>query len=332
MATLAQNFSIMMTRRNFIKNATVLTTGVAVTPLDELILELKRVKKLGIQLFSLPKSLDKDFEGTIALLAKMGYQELELFGPYPCSAPVAHERWKALGGRLGFSGSGYFGKSIQEVKAILKRYNLTAPSAHTDWDTLVNHMPQLGEAARFLGHKYVVLPAIPEEKRKTADDYKRVAATFHQIAENAQKEGITFAYHNHGYGLKTASNTAQPLLFSLLDSPEVAKVGLQMDVFWTAAGGVKPIDLLKKYPKKYVSMHLKDMKESKVFSGDGGSAPQWMELFPYMTTAGDGVLDVKGIVQQALANGVKHFFVEQDLVAQPEIALKQSFDYLRKLA
>ncbi len=78
-------------------------------------------------------------------------------------------------------------------------------------------------------------------------------------------------------------------------------------------------------------MHIKDMKEKVQFSGDGGDPSQWRELFPYMTTAGDGVLDLQSIIPVGKKMGVKHFFVEQDMVSQPEIALKKSIDYLKTI-
>jgi hypothetical protein len=37
------------------------------------------------------------------------------------------------------------------------------------------------------------------------------------------------------------------------------------------------------------------------------------------------------ILKTAKENGMEHFFIEQDIVAQPAIALKKSFDYLRSL-
>jgi sugar phosphate isomerase/epimerase len=73
------------------------------------------------------------------------------------------------------------------------------------------------------------------------------------------------------------------------------------------------------------------MKQKKTFSGDGGNSEQWIEMFPYMTTAGSGVLDLKAIISQAQASGVKHFFVEQDMVANPEVALKRSLDFLKSI-
>jgi sugar phosphate isomerase/epimerase len=50
-----------------------------------------------------------------------------------------------------------------------------------------------------------------------------------------------------------------------------------------------------------------------------------------MTTVGDGVLDIKGIVAQAQKSGVEHLFVEQDMVADPGVALRRSADFLLKL-
>ena len=78
-------------------------------------------------------------------------------------------------------------------------------------------------------------------------------------------------------------------------------------------------------------MHVKDMKKKVHFSGDGGNAKQWTELWGEMTTAGDGVLDLKNILTIAKENGLEHCIVEQDIVAHPEIALKRSFDFCAAL-
>lgn len=316
----------MTNRRDFIKNTSLLAAA-SMMPFQEVINELKKMKKIGIQLFSLPKSLSADFEASIKMLSKMGYKEIELFGPFPFSDEKAQESWKKVTPMLGFSGSGFFGKSPQDVKRILSDNGIKAPSAHTDLDTLVNKMDKLGEAAQTLGYKYVVLPSIPEDKRKTLDDYKRMAETFNKIGENAKKVGLKFAYHNHGYGIKPTNG--QVPLSIIYDQTDPNLVFFELDIYWTAAGGADPIAYLDKYKKRYHLIHLKDMKEKKEFSGDGNNAAQWIELFPFMTTAGDGVMNVKSIVEKAQAVGVKHFFVEQDMVAQPEIALKRSFDFLK---
>lgn len=318
----------MMNRRSFLKSTAIITASGIISEY-QVAAHSKGLNKVGIQLFSLPKLLEKDFRGAIMMLGQMGYKEVELFGPFPFSVNAAKERWNSITPRLGFSGSGYFGHTVQEVKTILKDYGIKASSIHTDLETLQTRMEQLGAAADELGFKYVGLPAIPEEKRKTLDDYRKMADEFNTIGEEAKNVGLKFAYHNHGYGLK--ERDGQIPLNIILDRTDQDLVFLEMDIYWTTAGGADPLTYLEAYPNRYHLMHLKDMKEKVRFSGDGGNPGEWMELFPYMTTAGNGVIDLPAIIATGKKMGVKHFYVEQDNVKQPEIALKKSIDYLRSL-
>jgi sugar phosphate isomerase/epimerase len=159
--------------------------------------------------------------------------------------------------------------------------------------------------------------------------YKRMADTFNKIGAAAKEHGLRFAYHNHGYGLQPVSGIVPFEMMMEATDPEL--VYLEMDIFWTTAGRVNPINYLKKYSGRYKMLHLKDMKELRFFSGDGGDPSQWIPLFPYMTAAGDGVLALEPLVDVALKTGVDHFFVEQDMVADPESALGRSYAYLKGL-
>ncbi len=287
------------------------------------------LEKIGIQFFSLPKMLDENLTGALSMLSKIGYKEAELYGPYSFSSPSAIEKWNAVTPSLGFKGSGYFGHTANEMKKLLDDHGFSVPSIHTDLDTLQTRMDKLGEAARILGNTYVVLPAIPAENRKTLDDYKKMAEAFNKIGESARAQGVKFAYHNHGYGLKEVNG--QIPLELIFANTDPSLVFFEMDLYWTTAGGGDPIALLEKYKGRYPLMHVKDMVKKVHFSGDGGDPKQWIELFPYMTTAGNGVLDLKSIITKAKENGTKHFIVEQDMVKEPEVALKKSFDYLASL-
>lgn len=297
--------------------------------LAQMAINTGKMKNIGIQLFSLPALLEKDFEGGIAMLSEMGYTELELFGPFTFSTDSAKANWKAITPMLGFSGSGFFGHTATEVTAIFNEHGLSVPSVHTDLDTLETHIEAFAQAKEALGFEYVTLPAIPDERRKTMDDYKKMADTFNSIGEKAKKMGLKFAYHNHGYGLAEVNGQVPFELMIERTDPEL--VFLEMDVFWTVAGRANPVEYLKKYSGRYHLMHLKDMKPIVHFPGDGSDAPQWISLFPNMTTAGDGALDLQAIVETAIAEGAKHFFVEQDMVQEPDTALKRSFDYLKGL-
>jgi sugar phosphate isomerase/epimerase len=317
----------MTTRRDFIKKASF-ASAAAILPFSDILAQLKNENKLGIQLFSIPKMLSEDFVGGIKMLSDMGYKELELFGPFPFSAESAKKGWEAAGKMLGFSGSGYYGKSAKEIKKILDDHGLSSPGTHTDLDTLEQNMSALGEAAGILGHKYVTLPAIPDTRRKNLDDYKRIADDFNKIGAEAKKNGVKFGYHNHGYGIKPLNG--QIPLEIILKNTDPELVFFEMDIFWTTAGGADPVEMLTKYPNRYKMLHLKDMKEKRQFAGDGGSMGDWMPLFPLMASAGEGVLDLKQIVKKAKEIGVEHYFVEQDMVADPQVALKKSLIYLEK--
>jgi sugar phosphate isomerase/epimerase len=323
-----------MNRKDFLKTTALGTLGSTLLPgilkaNPHGIKALEMLDTLGIQLFSLPKMLEADLRGTLAMLAELGYAELELFGPYAFSAESNKASWLQLSPMLGFSGSGCFGVSTGEFKAMASDLGLKIPSLHTDLDTLEQHMPALAGAARDLGATYVTLPFIPAERRQSLDDYKKMADTFNRIGQSALEEGIRFAYHNHGYGLQ--EQDGQVPFRVLLEATDPLSVFLEMDVFWTAAGKADPVTYLKDYKGRYKMMHLKDMKERKYFSGDGGDPGQWMELFPLMASAGKGVLDLEAIVKAALETGVDHFFVEQDLVANPREALGESHRYLGSL-
>ena len=318
-----------MKRRSFIKNTSVAATALTLFPGLASSCNTKSLNTIGVQLFSLPKLLEIDFNGGIKMLAEMGYKEIEMYGPFPFSTDSVKEEWKSITPELGFSGSGYFGQSPQEVKTILKEHGVKVTSVHSDMGTLQTRMEQLGEAGDILGFEYIGLPAIPEEKRKTIDDYKRVAEELNKIGEQARNVGLKFAYHNHGYGLSEIDG--QVPLNIIFDQTDPNLVFFEMDIYWTTAGGADPVNYLESYPGRYHLMHIKDMTKKVKFSGDGGNPSQWNELFPYMTTVGDGVLDIPSIISVGQKQGVQHFYVEQDTVDNPEVALKKSFDYLKTI-
>lgn len=319
-----------MNRSIFIKQLSLLTAGSTIIP-SSILAKPSYLQKLlpevGIQLFSIPLLLNNDFEKSISMISKMGYKYIEFFGPYYFSSQSAKDRAK----NYPFPPSdkpisGFYGNKESEINDILSDYNLKTPSLHTDLDTLENHMGKLAKAALECGAEYIVLPAIPPDQRTNIDDYKRMADRFNEIGLAAKNEGISFAYHNHGYGFAEKEGLIPTeYVFENTDSDLVF---LQMDIFWTLAAGQDPIRLLNKYSNRYKLMHLKDMKENILFNGDGESFEEWITLFPNMTSCGKGIADIKGIIKKAKDVGVKHFYVEQDMAQNPEIVLQESFDFL----
>ena len=235
----------MLNRRKFIGNSATFAASAFLFP-AEIFNAPRLLDKIGIQFFSVPKSLDTDLAATLSMLSKIGYKQVELYGPYPFSNEAGKKSWAAVAPSLGFSGSGFFGHSVTEFKKMLDDNGFTAPSMHTDLDTLEQNMPQLAEAAHVLATTYVVLPAIPPDRRKTLGDYKKIAGSFNKIGAEAKKLGIKFAYHNHGYGWAPVDGQIPvELIFSGTDP---SLVFFEMDLYWTTAAGVDPVTLLKNTP------------------------------------------------------------------------------------
>jgi len=285
----------------------------------------KGLKKIGVQLFSIPKLAESDFAGTMKMVADIGYKEIEFFGPYSFSAQQDKDAWSAVTAAVGFSGSGFFGLSAKEVKKILDDNGLSAPSLHTGIASLHSAMDGLAEAAHVLGSKYVILPSAPTPS--DLDGYRKRAEEFNKIGEEARKRDIRFAYHNHGNGLKAIDGTVPFELLMRETDPDL--VFFEMDIYWMTAGGVDVAAYLDKYAGRFLLMHIKDMAQKVRFSGDGGDPSQWIELFPYLANAGTGVLDLETILSHAKKSGVEHFIVERDLAPDPEKDLRESFSYLK---
>jgi sugar phosphate isomerase/epimerase len=320
----------MLKRKNFLKCSGALALGGLFMPnlfAQTAGTNVPPVNRLGVGLFTLPKQLENDFAGTLKMIAGIGYKEVEFFGPFSFSTKEDIESWKGAASMLGFSGSGFYGRTAKEVKKILDDNGLSAPSIHAGLLTLQQRMDSLAEAAQALGTTYVVLPSATSPA--DLDGYKRQAEMFNEIGASAAKHGLRFAYHNHGNGLKEL-NGKMPLEL-ILEGTDPKLVYFQMDLFWTTAGGLDPVTLLKRHPGRYRSLHIKDMSKAVRFSGDGSDPAQWFELFPYLTDAGSGVMDLKTILSQAQQAGVEHYFVERDLAPNAQEALEKAYHYLSSL-
>ena len=320
----------MVNRRSFIKTSVAAAAGTMLTStLTAAVNRYSAIKNVGLQVWSIAKYLEKDFEGSIQMLSQIGYKELELYGPYPFSTEKDKETWKAITPLLGFSQSGYFNHTAKKFKQILDRKGLASPCMHVGLDTLRNKLGETAEAAHILGQQYAGISAIPADERHTLNDYKRLADEFNIIGEKAKALGIKFYYHNHGYGLKEMEGKIP--FDVILERTDPSLVFLEMDIFWTTAGGADPVKYLDNNTGRYRMMHVKDMRKLVHFSGDGGKPEQWIELFPYITDAGSGVLDLKTIIAHAQKSGVEHFIIENDVITNPKDSLEKGYNYLSTL-
>jgi sugar phosphate isomerase/epimerase len=132
-----------------------------------------RAMRPGVQLYTLRSALAQDFDATLARVAGIGYREVEF--------------------------AGYFNRTPADVRAVLAKHGLSAPSTHLSYGELQNNWSAAVERAVATGHAFVTIPSLPGNARRTLDDYRRVADAFNAGAAEARKAGLGFAYHNHQY-------------------------------------------------------------------------------------------------------------------------------------
>ncbi len=321
-----------MKRRDAIKQSTLGLGGLSImggfAPMKEL-LESTKTGKVGIQLFTIPFLVDNDFEGTLELLGDTGYREIEFFGPYPFSSQTTKNGWARMQEMLNLKQHAFYGRTAEETAALLKANDLSSPSVHTTITTMRDGLRPFLDGMGPLAPKYAVVPALlnPED-RNSKDAYLKLADEFNALGETMKPYGMKFVYHNHGY--EHVTYDGEMGLDILIKNTDAALVQFELDIFWMKAAGQNPIDYLKKYPNRFKLMHVKDSSVDFRFKGDGSTPEQWMEGFPLMSDPGDGVFDIKGIIEQGRESGVEHFFLERDLAPEPEKTIKNSYSTLRK--
>ncbi|MEX1122823.1 MAG: hypothetical protein WED82_11850, partial [Balneolales bacterium] len=163
---------------------------------------------VGVQLYTIRNIMAEDFEGAIERVAEIGYDEVEF--------------------------AGYFDRKPQQVRSLLDDLSLTAPAVHIPLDAVRGDLGELIETAGTIGHKYVIVPFLPESER-TLEGYKRTAELFNMVGEEFQKADIQFGYHNHDFEFE---ETEGQIPFDLLlNETEPDLVTMELDIFWVARAG-----------------------------------------------------------------------------------------------
>jgi sugar phosphate isomerase/epimerase len=252
-------------------------------------------QEIGLQLHSFRDQLAKDVPGTMAKVRKMGIKEVELFGTY--------------------------GLEFPEFIKILAQNEISVVSYGGEFEQLKNFPQTLADEARSYGAKYVVIFSIPHEGDNfTPEDVDKAAAVFNAAGKVMTRNGLLLCYHPHGYEFKAYKDGT--LFDYMVQKFDSRVVQFEMDVFWVKQAGQDPLALLKKYPNRFVLMHVKDRKKG-AKNTDNGEAD--VESNVVLGTGDVGIVDV---VREARKIGIQYLFVEDESSRAEEQVLK-SIRFLR---
>jgi len=213
----------------------------------------KAIKEIpvGLQLWTVRTECAKDFPGTIAKVAKMGYKSVEF--------------------------AGYYEHSAKDIRKMLDDNGLMCCGSHTAIDLLSNEkLAATMEFNRAIGNKYVVVPYLDRQKLKTKEEWLAKAKIFNELADKTRSEGVNIGYHAHkGDFLPIEGETPWDILFGNTSK----EVFMQLDTGNTMQGGADPVAILKKYPGRSLTIHLKEYSATNNKALIGQGEVKWQDVF-----------------------------------------------------
>jgi sugar phosphate isomerase/epimerase len=185
----------------------------------------------GIQLYTLRSIMGRDFDGTLAQVAAIGYKEVEF--------------------------AGYYNRTPAQVREVLRKNGLTSPSSHLPLPASDDAWKKTLDDAREIGHEWAVIPYLDESQR-TAALFAALPDRMNHMAQMAKAAGMRLGYHNHDFEFAAAPTGGGTILDSLITRTDPSLVDFEMDVYWVTKAGSDPLALMAKYPNRFPLLHLKD--------------------------------------------------------------------------
>jgi sugar phosphate isomerase/epimerase len=270
----------------------------------------KYKKLVGVQLYSIREDMRKDPQGTLNALAEMGYKYVE---------------------HANYVGRKFYGWEAKEFKKRLDDLGMKMPSGHTvmgkmHWDDAKNDFTDLWkytvEDAAIMGQELVISPSIDMGIRKDKNLLLKYMDIFNKSGELCQKSGMRFGYHNHDF--EFSEKLDGELLYDImLNNTDPTLVAQQLDIGNMINGGGVPAEVMKKFPGRFVSMHVKD----EVPSSAGHE-----KFESTILGKGSGQIDVQALVKLGdKEGGTKHFIIEQESYQglKPLDCMKQNIAIMR---
>jgi sugar phosphate isomerase/epimerase len=247
---------------------------------------------IGLELWSVRSECEKELPKVLAAVGKMGYQAVEL----------AHS---------------YYGYDAPAWRKMLDENGLKACGMHMKLDALEGDAFQKTvEIHKIIGTPYLIVAAVPKKNLASAQAIIETAKRFNAVAEQLKPHGMKVGYHCHGGDFAKIEGDKTP--WELMGENTNPDVIMQLDIGNCVGGGGDPIAMLKKFPGRSLTVHLKHSGgKPETVIGDEGDEVKWSEVFQICETIG----------------GTKQYVVEEEGRKGPDAlqAVDRSLQNLRKM-
>jgi sugar phosphate isomerase/epimerase len=231
------------TRRRFIKAGLGGAVGMTLSRLPTMAADQAKSIPIGFQLYSARGEFARNVPETLKTLRQIGYKAVEFWG-YAGTPNVCQEYAAAKLGKL------------------LDEHGLKCCGMHVDLKALDN-LPLTIENNKALGSEFLNVAAA-KEKMGSEKGIAGLAALLNRTAIECRPHQLTVGYHAHGFDFeKINGRFAWEILFSHTE-PEV---NMQMDVGNCLGGNGDPVAMLKKFPGRTRTIHIKEHQD-KTFESD----------------------------------------------------------------
>jgi sugar phosphate isomerase/epimerase len=238
---------------------------------------------VGLQLYSVREQCAADLPAVLATVSKIGYKGVEF--------------------------AGYHNRSAKELRKLLDGNGLVACGTHTPYESVLGD--KLKETIEFngiIGNKFLIVPWM---EGKSKQEWLDKAKLFNTVADQVKGAGMSVGYHAHAHDFEKFDGESAWDLFFGNTKPEVI---MQLDTSNCRDGGADPVVVLKKYPGRARSIHIKA-------SGGGPEAVigedkvDWMAVFAFCEGPGK----------------TQWYVVEHETSKDPLDAVKRNFEALKKM-
>ncbi len=209
--------------------------------------------RVGLQLYAVRGEFEKDPTATIKKAAALGYQGVEFWG-------------------YGGTPTVYKDAKPKDVRALLDSLGIACCGIHmAPGAILEDKLPTTIDVNKTLGNKFLIVAAAADQMR-APDSIARFAEALNKAAEKAAAHGMRVGYHCHGFDFqKFDGRTGWDILFSAT-KPEVV---MQVDTGNCAGGGGDPVAILKKFPGRATTLHVREFANAPLVKDNA----VWKEIF-----------------------------------------------------